>query len=112
MSKISAAGKANYYERLLSEMQGTVFYAEDDEGVLRRWTPPKILRLDTEDVPDEAAIRADERAKVIAEAARSGCDWFKRESADGFEPEFYAGYVDCIDALHTPASRAITQATT
>lgn len=41
--KDKLAGKVRHYERVLSEMQDHVFYCEDDEGVLRRWYPPKPI---------------------------------------------------------------------
>jgi hypothetical protein len=28
----------------VDEMQGGTFYCEDDEGVLRRWTPPRPFK--------------------------------------------------------------------
>ena len=37
------AGKVQHYERLLRQMQNRVFYAEDEEGCLRRWHPPAPL---------------------------------------------------------------------
>lgn len=32
-----------HYEHLLSAMQSCVFFVQDAEGVLRRWTPPVPL---------------------------------------------------------------------
>jgi hypothetical protein len=29
----------------VDSMQGGVFYCEDDEGVLRRWTPPRPYKM-------------------------------------------------------------------
>jgi hypothetical protein len=51
----------------------------------------------------EAAIRADERAKVIAECGQSvtGCIVYD---------ENWARAVDAIDLVHTPDSRAIAEA--
>lgn len=37
------AQKVKAYEDKLLAMEGKVFYCEDDEGVLRRWFPPRIL---------------------------------------------------------------------
>jgi len=32
----------------IKDMQGRVFYREDDDGVLRRWTPPKPPKEETD----------------------------------------------------------------
>ncbi len=32
--------------RSVESMQGRVFYCEDDEGVLRRWYPPRPVHRD------------------------------------------------------------------
>jgi hypothetical protein len=37
------AQKVRVYEGKLLSMEGKVFYCEDDEGVLRRWYPPRLL---------------------------------------------------------------------
>ena len=42
-SKDILAGKVQHYERLLRQMQGHVFYIQDEEGFLRRWYPPAPL---------------------------------------------------------------------
>lgn len=31
------------YENQLEQMQSKVFYCEDEDGVLRRWSPPPLL---------------------------------------------------------------------
>lgn len=35
--------KYQVYKNAISQMQGKVFYCEDDEGFLRRWTPPRVI---------------------------------------------------------------------
>lgn len=35
--------KVKHYEALLRRMQGQIFYCEDEEGILRRWHPPRPL---------------------------------------------------------------------
>lgn len=37
------AQKVKVYEDKLLSMEGKVFYCEDDEGVLRRWFPPRLI---------------------------------------------------------------------
>lgn len=32
----------------VAAMQNLVFYCEDDEGVLRRWTPPRPVKLEND----------------------------------------------------------------
>lgn len=36
-------GYVQFYERLLDDISAGTFYCEDDEGCLRRWTPPRPL---------------------------------------------------------------------
>lgn len=37
------AQKVRVYEDNMLSMEGKVFYCEDDEGILRRWFPPRPL---------------------------------------------------------------------
>lgn len=41
MTKSELLGLVAHYRRTVDAMQGYTFYWEDDEGVLRRWYPPK-----------------------------------------------------------------------
>jgi hypothetical protein len=41
MTKSELDAAVREYRRLIDAMQGHVFYCEDDEGVLRRWFPPR-----------------------------------------------------------------------
>ena len=40
--KADLARKVAHYEAVIAQMQGHTFYCEDDEGVLRRWYPPRV----------------------------------------------------------------------
>jgi len=40
--------KVKNYERRISEMQGHVFFCQDNLGTLRRWNPPKLVSFDPE----------------------------------------------------------------
>ena len=46
-------GLLNHYRRVIDQMQGYVFYIEDDEGLLRRWYPPKRPITDKKDTPND-----------------------------------------------------------
>jgi len=39
---LNSGQKYQIYKNAIAEMQGHVFYCEDAEGVLRRWTPPRL----------------------------------------------------------------------
>jgi len=41
MGKQELMGLVAQYRRMLDGMQGHTFYCEDEDGVLRRWVPPK-----------------------------------------------------------------------
>jgi hypothetical protein len=51
MTKSELEGLLAHYRRLIDGMQNHVFYAQDVEGVLRRWYPPKRPLLDKEARP-------------------------------------------------------------
>lgn len=79
-----------------------------------RMSPIKMTKAEYLEVSSKAlidmrshldAIRADERAKVIAEAVAHG------QPVTDWEGSVSAVSVDTIQSLHTPASRAIAQAT-
>ena len=36
------------YHKAILEMQGHVFYCQDEDGVLRRWHPPQPIELDSD----------------------------------------------------------------
>jgi len=48
MKKDEALMLVSYYRRRIDEMKGRTFYCEDDEGVLRRWYPPRRHSKDQE----------------------------------------------------------------
>jgi hypothetical protein len=39
-----------HYEFYIRQMQGRTFYCEDDEGVLRRWYPPRLFAQKLKDM--------------------------------------------------------------
>ena len=41
MTKLEMEKVLTGYRMLVDGLQGRTFYLEDDEGILRRWTPPK-----------------------------------------------------------------------
>lgn len=41
-------GRVRHYEQLLDAMQNGTFYAEDEDGILRRWYPPSKLLTEDE----------------------------------------------------------------
>lgn len=46
-------GLVRYYERVLGDMQEGVFFAQDSDGVLRRWRPKRVLSKDGQRVGDD-----------------------------------------------------------
>tara|TARA_R110002153_G_scaffold43064_3_gene122004 strand:- start:341 stop:496 length:156 start_codon:yes stop_codon:yes gene_type:complete len=48
MKKDEALMLVNYYRNMVDEMQGHIFYCEDEDGVLRRWYPPRRHLTDQE----------------------------------------------------------------
>ena len=48
MLKSQAIGLLAHYRSLIDAMQGGTYYREDDDGVLRRWYPPRRPITDKE----------------------------------------------------------------
>lgn len=48
--EMTAAQKQIYYRKLIEAMQDKTFYCEDEDGVLRRWYPPRPLSDENESV--------------------------------------------------------------
>jgi hypothetical protein len=46
MTKQNAIAALHSYRRLIDQMQGHTFYCEDEDGVLRRWYPPRRPIID------------------------------------------------------------------
>jgi hypothetical protein len=42
------------YRTLVDDLQGRTIYMEDDEGVLRRWTPPRRPIFDKKEASTDA----------------------------------------------------------
>lgn len=40
------------YERIVEKMQGHIFYIEDEDGHLTRWTPPRHPLAGVEEKPE------------------------------------------------------------
>lgn len=49
MTKQQMEGLIFQFRRMLENMQGHTFYCEDENGVLRRWYPPKPPILSREE---------------------------------------------------------------
>ena len=46
MTKTELEAAIIEYRRIIDAMQDRVFFCEDDEGILRRWMPPRRPRID------------------------------------------------------------------
>ena len=51
MSQQKLKAKFNFllvhYRTLVHQLEGRVFYKEDEDGILRRWTPPSMAIMET-----------------------------------------------------------------